>query len=64
MARDVSEDNSEQDEVEEVVSSNEDEDRDDICVYHHEIFDRLVALASDNGAHHYSMRLMLLLSFH
>jgi len=43
----VSEDDSEQDEVD--------------CVYHHEIFDQLVAIASGNGAHHYGMRLIFLL---
>ncbi len=54
--REESKDDDEQGNVEEVTSSDEDEDGEETHVYHHEIFDRLVAVANANGAHRYGMR--------
>lgn len=51
--REISADDDEQDEVEETVGSNKDRRQEKSNVYHHEIYDRLVAVASGNGAYHY-----------
>ncbi len=58
--RETSEDDDEQDEVEETVGSNKDKRREKSNVYHHEIYNRLVAVASGNGAHHYGTHLTIL----
>lgn len=59
--REESEDDDDQDGVEEVVGSDEAEIEEERYVYHHEIFHRLVAVASDNGALKYGMWPMILL---